>query len=226
MEQKQQQSTFESKNAIQYYEQLYDHYHPGSGAVHTDPDHARARDPIVRHCNQLSAYMRAAERANEDQKNKVDLDDPELPPTISREQAKLLKKNARLLHFIASPLLFSTKLKSSAADKETFSYLSSSPNDTALEEPAWFLHFKNQLFEKFIAYLRDPARGIRMTLKYQPRGLSREVDVSNTLVRETHIVAFYCSFVIFMQAFYSIDWQLYDIDCTRLELRRQRGTAE
>ena len=135
----------------------------------------RSRDPLQRHGRQLGAYMRAAEHKKEEEEKGVDLDDPDLPNSITREQAKLLKQNARLLHFIASPLLFSSKLKSSQTDKETFSYLSNTPND------AWFLHFKNHLFDKFLAYLRDKDRGIGMTLKYSPQGLNKDVDPKNTL---------------------------------------------
>ena len=175
-----QQSTFKNKVLTEYYEHLYEHYHPG--VLSEVVEKSRSRDPLKRHASQLGMYMRAANQKKEDEDNKVDLDDPDLPNNISCEQAKLLKKNARLMHYIASPLLFSSKLKCSETDKETFSYVSKTTNDITLEEPAWFLHFKNQLFDKFIAYLRDPARGINMTLKYEPsRGLNKEVEVRNTL---------------------------------------------
>lgn len=148
---------------------------PHAGMVSVGDNKAKSRDPLQRHGRQLGAYMRAAEHKKEEEEKGVDLDDPDLPDSISREQAKLLKKNARLLHFIASPLLFSSRLKASQTDKETFSYLSNTPND------AWFLLFKNRLFDKFLAYLRDPARGIGMSLKYKPRGLNLDVDPKNTL---------------------------------------------
>ena len=176
-----QQSTFKNKGLTEYYEHLYDHYHPGVLAVEGDKG-VQSRDPLRRHARQLGLYMRAALQKKEEEENKVDLDDPDLPNNISCEQAKLLKKNARLMHYIASPLLFSSKLKSSETDKETFSYVSKTTNDITLEEPAWFLHFKNQLFDKFIAHLCDRDRGINMILKYEPsRGLNKDVEVSNTL---------------------------------------------
>ena len=174
-----QQSTFKNKGLTEYYEHLYDHYHPGILAV--EGNQVRSRDPLNRHASQLGMYMRAANQKKEEEEIKVDLDDPDLPNNISCEQAKLLKKNARLMHYIASPLLFSSKLTSSQTDRETFSYVSNMSNDITLEEPAWFLHFKNQLFDRFIAYLREPARGINMTLKYLPRGLNKDVEVINTL---------------------------------------------
>lgn len=178
-DQEKQQSNYKNTNIENYYVHLYDHYHPGT--VKVSRDTMVSRDPIKRHGSQLGAYMRAFEQKKEEEENKVDLDDPDLPNKITREQAKLLKKNARLIHYIASPLLFSSKLKSSQTDKETFSYVSNTTNDLSLEEPAWFLHFKNQLFDNFILYLKDPARGINMTLKYEPRGINKDVEPRNTL---------------------------------------------
>eukprot|EP00116_Pleurobrachia_bachei_P000740 sb/3461002/ len=173
--------TFKSNEITKFYQDIYDNYHPGllrvKGSV------TREREPIRRHGLQLARFMQCDEARKAEEETSVDLDDPDLPEMITREQAKQLKKNARLLHYVASPLLFSSKIRSLQTDKETYSYVSSkgSTSNLDLDHPAWFLAFKKRLLDKFLEYLKDPMRGIRMQLRYEAEGVGKEVHISQTL---------------------------------------------
>ena len=126
--------------------------------------------------------MSASKRKEEDMCSQVNLSELDSNALITKEQAKTLRKNARLLHYIASPLLFSPKLKASLVDKETFAYVTNSSSPRAIsDEPHWFIHFKKQLFDKFISYLKDATVGVvHMVLLYEGDNRGSEVEVSKT----------------------------------------------